>query len=340
MIPYQLRSFFRGLLKTVVILALVAILAGGTWLLWLNRYVIYTRDGAIIDLGISLEFPEGVVPEPPKDEISVDIFINENGNEEKQDNTDLKQFAGVYITADQLVTGIDRLEALIREVPASTPIMLDVKTIRGEFLYASEMGRRSDKVDTQRVIDLIRQIREQGNYLIARMPALRDYWYGLEHVNDGVFVPNQGSLWMDPDRCYWLHPEAEGTVTYLVQIITELRTLGVNEVVLYDFCVPDTQNIYFPQDRTETINKLADNLVKGFAGGTFAVSFCNSSETFQLPAGRTRLVLQNVAAAEAELVAARLNLPDPAVQLVFMTELMDTRFNDYSVLRPLAIPEA
>lgn len=339
MIPYRLRGFLKGFCKLILVLALLGVILSIVWLLWLNRYVVYTRDGAKIDFSISLELPGGQVPTPPEPGMDVEIFINETGGTDVVDDNEMKQFSGVYITAEQLIGQFDRVEAAVRELPASTPIMLDVKNIRGEFYYASEVGRRSDKVDPEQVSRLIDLIHSRGNYLIARMPALRDYWYGLEHVNSGVFNPNQMSLWMDDQRCYWLHPESEGTVTYLVQIITELRAIGFNEVVLYDFCVPDTQNIYFPQDRVEVINRLAENLVKGCTGGTFAVSFCNADSTFVLPGGRTRLVLEGVAASEAASLANRPDLGDPAVQLVFLTELMDTRYDEFSVLRPLALPE-
>lgn len=338
MIPYRLRGFLKGFFKLILVLVLLAVVFGGIWLLWLNRYVVYTRDGVILDFGISLEFPLGELPSPPEPGPEVDIVIHEPVDE-TVDNTQMKQISGLYITADQLINAMDQVEEAVKQLPLSTPIMLDVKNIRGEFYYASDLGKLSGKVDPERVTSLINMIHARGNYLIARMPALRDYWYGLEHVNSGVFNPNQLSLWMDEERCYWLHPAAEGTVSYIMQIIKELRTLGFNEVVLYDFCVPDTQNIYFPEDRAEVINTFAENLVKSCTGSNFAVSFVNSSSFFVLPNGRTRIVYQNVSAADAASLANRTDLTDPTIQLLFVTDLKDTRFDDFSVLRPLEITE-
>ena len=46
--------------------------------------------------------------------------------------------------------------------------------------------------------------------------------------------------------------------------------------------------------------------------------------------------MQNVDAAEAAKKAESVTVADPAINLVFMTDLYDTRFDTYSVMRPLA----
>lgn len=339
MIPYRTRRALRKLSVTVLVLLLVAAMVLLLWLLWLNRYVIYTRDGAKLDFNLSLDFSGGQVVVPPTPGPTIDIYYNEGENVVVPESTELTQLAGLYITGEMMAQQFAAIRDQLKTLPAETPVLLDMKNIRGEFYYSSALGRTASSVDPDQLAALIQSLKRTDHYLIARVPALRDYWYGLEHVDDGIFNPNRMSLWMDEQRCYWLNPASDGTLNYLIQIAKELRALGFDEVVFTDFCIPDTDAIYFEGDRAEAINKTAASLVKVCTTDTFAVSFSNSTETFLLPDGRSRLYLEDVAAADAAAVAQRTGFEDPDVRLVFMTPLMDTRYDSYGVLRPVEIME-
>ena len=338
MIPYRTRNALRKLCVTVLVIILVAAIMLLCWLLWLNRYVIYTRDGVKLDFGLSLEFPEGQLAVPPTPGVTIDIYYNEGENVVLPENTELQQLSGLYITGEMLAQDIAGIRQQLKSLPAETPVMLDVKNIRGEFYYTTSNGRNAAAIDTAQMDDLIRELKA-NHYLIAKLPALRDYWYGLEHVDDGIFNPNRMSLWMDEERCYWLNPASDGTLTYLVQITKELRAMGFDEVVFDDFRIPATNAIYFEGDRDEALNKTAASLVTICSTDTFAVSFANNAETFLLPEGRSRLYLQDVAAADAAAAATRTGLSDPNIRLVFLTNLKDTRYDAYGVLRPMDIAQ-
>ena len=61
-IPYRtrrtLRHFFLGIGAAVLFAALLLVL----WMMWLNRYVIYSQDGAKIDFTLSLDYAQGEAP--------------------------------------------------------------------------------------------------------------------------------------------------------------------------------------------------------------------------------------------------------------------------------------
>ena len=98
-------------------------------------------------------------------------------------------------------------------VPAGTAVLMDMKNIRGSFYYSTGTGRPlSDSADIDGVDVLIEQLRGSGYYTIARVPALRDREYGLDHTRDGL-PTSGGYLWMDDEGCYWLNPAREGTIT-------------------------------------------------------------------------------------------------------------------------------
>ncbi len=335
-ISYRTRRRLSRLGIALLSLLLAALVGLVCWLLWLGRYVVYSRDGARLDFSATDPFEGGQAAVPPESAMDVEIFYNEGGSSTLGDQ-ELVQLSGSSISADMLENQFDAVMQAVSALPGGSTVLVDVKSIRGDFYYSSEAGRASDSIPAERMDELLETLKSKGCYIIARMPALRDYWYGLEHVNDGIFVSNRLSLWMDDDRCYWLNPQAEGTTSYLAQILGELRSLGFSEVMLTDFSVPENDRVYFEGDRAEALNQLADSLVRVCSTGSFAVSFCSETAGFTLPSGRSRLYLENVSAADAAARAEATGLEDPAVRVVFLTDLMDTRFDDYSVIRPLAI---
>ena len=178
-----------------------------------------------------------------------------------------------------------------------------------------------------------------GNKLhaIARIPAFRDWEYGLNNVPLGLpRKGGNGSLWMDDKNCYWLNPAKDEVLSYLISIVSELKAMGFDEVVFTDFRFPDTDRIIFSGNKSEAIAKAAATLAEACGSDRFFVSFESKSYSFTLPKGNTRLYLQNVPAAEIPLVRQEAVTDNPAIQLMFLTEANDTRYNDYCVLRPLS----
>ena len=108
----------------------------------------------------------------------------------------------------------------------------------------------------------------------------------------------------------------------------------LREVVFDEFRFPDTDNLKFEGDRDQALADAAKTLVASCATDNFAVSFVGES-TFPLPQGRARLYVTSALAAEADAIAQQTGLENPSISLVFLTEIHDTRFDAYSVLRPL-----
>ena len=65
------------------------------------------------------------------------------------------------------------------------------------------------------------------------------------------------------------------------------------------------------------------------------MSFASTDPTLTIPAGRSRLYLMGVDASAAASVAAQTTVEDKQVNLVFLADTNDTRFDSYSVLRAL-----
>ncbi len=343
-IPYRVRRGLQRFFVTAGVLALLAIVALAAWMLWLNRYVIYTDEGAKLDFGLSFEHAEGEIAQPPSTGPSVPISYGNTDELLNTPNTELAQIAGCIITTDMLTGQLPGVQAALAELPAGSVVLLDVKNLRGEFYYTSSLGKNPKNTDAAAITQLIRDLKAKGCYLIARLPAFRDYWYFIDdqtaHVPHGLSKANGRALWEDRsvknNVHYWFNPSSTGTLNFLVQIITELSSLGFDEVVLGDFRFPNTEDLEFTGDKTEALNQAAKTLVQACATDTFAVSFVSNQIT--LPEGRCRLYLENAAAADIPQLVASLGLEDPAARLVFITDLMDTRYEEYGVLRPLDLP--
>ena len=344
-IPYRVRRALVRLCITAGVLTLLCILAFAAWMLWLNRYVIYTDEGAKLDFGLSLNFSQGQIAQPPAPGPDISISYGNTDELTGLPSGSLKQLEGWVVTADMLTSkNLAATRTALEALPEGSAVLLDVRNVRGEFYYTSSLGRKPTGVDADAVTALLQNLQNKGCYLIARFPAFRDRWYFLEDEMGRVpyglpLKGGNGSLWEDVSipglSHYWFNPASTGTQHFLVQIVAELRNLGFDEVVLEDFCFPETTSILVNGDKAEILTRAANVLLSACATDSFAVSFVKTAE-FTIPEGRSRIYLTGLDAAQAAAAAQSSGVSDTAVKLVFLTELHDTRFNVYSVLRPLS----
>ncbi|MBE6917070.1 MAG: hypothetical protein E7470_04085 [Ruminococcaceae bacterium] len=340
-IPYRVRQMLRRFAIVLLVLVILAVALLASWLLWLSRYVVYTDEGAKIDFSLSGTLPAGEIATAPAPGETVPITYVDPDDLIPELPAELTQLNGYSVSAEMLLDDPDGVAAALAELPKGSTVLLSVKNLRGEFLYSSTLGRTSDKLDSVKVDRIIRTLKERGCYVIAEIPAFQDYWFFLDDENGRVpyGLPRDGgngALWLDQSGpCYWLNPASNGALNYLVQIITELRTLGFDEVLLRNFRFPDTDMIRFEGDRYEALQKAANTLVQASAAETFTLSFAETD--IILPEGRCRLYASGISAGDIPAFVSDLALADPTVQLVFLTDLLDTRFEQYSVLRPLDV---
>ena len=337
-LTYRTRRFLQRLWTALLLLALLAVLAWIVWILWLDRFVVYSRDGAKFDFDRPHAALSGELAVPPEDQQSVSIVYNDNAAS-MNGSTELTQIHGYYADTAALREDLSVVRARIDTLPPGAAVLLDLKTINGYFYYSSEVGPTSSSVDLEEVDNLITYLNNKDLYLIARIPAFRDYYYGLNYTSNGLFMEsNPIGLWMDEEGCYWLDPTKEGTLNYLTRIVAEIKRMGFDEVVFSDFCFPDTDDIQFDGNQAQAIADAANTLATISASETFCVSFCSETTDFELPAEeRCRLYLVDFTAAQVRSAADATELEDPEIRVVFITEHGDTRFDEFSVMRPVSL---
>jgi hypothetical protein len=122
-----------------------------------------------------------------------------------------------------------------------------------------------------------------------------------------------------------------------MDIATELRALGFDEVVFDEFCFPDTTQIIFNGDKKQTLETTAQTLVTSCATDSFAVSFV-SDGSWTMPTGRTRIFRDDIGdAIKLMELQSSLDMEDPQTHLVLITNNLDTRFEEYGILRPIEL---
>ena len=338
-IPYRTQQNLKRLAGTLLILLVVALIFSAIWFVWLQRYVVYTReDGAVLNFDVPEKLAQGVTAMEPEAAEQIEIYYNE-GEDKLEMSSDLTKLKGYYVTGSTLAKDPDGVWEQIQALPEGTPVMLELKNVYGMFYYTTATGRpTSDEADVRGVDNLLRKLKDSNYYTIARIPALRDRAYGLEDPNEGLAV-SAGYLWMDGDGCYWLDPTRDKIQSYLIDIATELRILGFDEVVFDEFRFPNTSDIVFSADKKATLESVGQTLVNVCSTEKFAVSFINNGD-WQEPEGRSRIYRQDVSdtiklmefnnsvAADADLA-----------RIVLLTNNLDESFEEYSVLRPIELAQ-
>ena len=333
------RKLQRAGLVSLIIL-MVAILVWFCWVVWLERFMVYSEDGATLnfepgDPGV------GEVAVAPNLEETVPIYINE-GSDAINTSTELTGINGYYIDSDALTQDYATVRANLNTLPAGTAVMIEMKNIWGSFFYSSNLADAtlSSKLDTKTVDALIQELSSKNLYTIAVIPAFRERYYCLldsSYASAGLAQSGKAYLWADDENCYWLNPASTRALNWVISIIQELKSLGFDEVVLTEFRFPNTNQITFNGDQAEALSKAASTILTTCTNETFAVSFMTDDSAFALPEGRTRLYLENISAKTVDAVAATVQVPNTLANLVFVATTNDTRYDAYSCLKPITL---
>jgi len=339
-IPYRTRRVLRRVGTVALVLLLIGIVAWLCWVIWLQRYVVYTSKGAMLDFNSSANDIFGEEAQPPVAEAKVSIFYNEGANAIDTSN-ELTQLSGYYITSDMFKNDMANVLLQVERLPAGTPVMIEMKGPYGSFYYPSKLGNAviSASTNVESVQELVKKLQTKGFYTIAQVSSLRDREFGNNNVTCGLYMLSRAGLWMDDGGMYWLDPTNASTTSWISSVVLELRDMGFNEVLLTNFCFPQTDKYIFNGDKTEALQAAAKTLVATCASSKFVLSFGVDDPTFALPGERCRIYLSNVDAGSIKQKASQVEFDDPEIRLVFLTEAADTRYDSYSVLRSLNVAE-
>ena len=232
-IPYRTRRVINRVGFVSLFLLMALIIAWFCWVIFVQRYVVYTRDGAVLDLSYSSNDLFGEVAVPPQADEEVSIYYNEGDNSIELGNA-LTQLDGYYITADDLTKNLGTVWSNIERLPMGSTVMIDLKGGYGSFYYSTNLsdGIRSQSVATASVDELIKLMQQRGFYTIARVSAFRDWNFGNNNVSCGLYMLNRAGLWLDPDGYFWLDPTNANTTSWITDVVLELRDMYYAAVIV------------------------------------------------------------------------------------------------------------
>ena len=339
-IPYRTQRMLKRVGTVLMAVLVVGVAAWLCWVVWLQRDVVYTRDGAELDFEQSANDVMGERAEKPVAQENISIFYNE-GADAIDTSNELKSLSGYYITSDMFKNDLENVLLQIERLPAGTAVMIEMKGPYGSFYYPSQLSDATISASTnvETVVDLVSKLKTKGFYTIAQVSAFRDREFGDKNVTCGLYMLSRAGLWMDQGGMYWLDPTNASTTSWISSVVLELRGMGFNEVLLSNFCFPTSDQYIFNGDKTAALESAAKTLISTCAASDFVLSFETNDPTFPLPEGRCRMYLSNVDATTISQKVSQVTFDDPEVRLVFLCETGDTRFDEYSVLRSLNVAE-
>lgn len=339
-IPYRTRRTLNRVGTVAMVLLLLAVIGWLCWVIWLQRYVVYSDEGASLNFKLSANEVTGELAIPPKAAANVSIYYNEGADAVDVSN-ELQQLSGYYIDYTMLQKDMTGVLLRIDQLERGTAVLIDMKGPYGSFYYPTQLpdGIHSASTDVQAVGELVKKLQAKGFYTIARVSAFRDWNYGNNHVTSGLYMLNRAGLWLDPDGYFWLDPSNSNTTSWISSVVLELRDMGFNEVMLDRFCFPNSEQYIFNGDKAAALQNAAATLMDTCAAPNFTLSFGVTDPAFPLPEGRCRMYLEGIGAAGIGSTAAKVTIEDPEIRLVFIADTGDTRYNAYGVLRSLYISD-
>ena len=331
-------------LRRVLLTALCLVLLVGLGLLcrffYLSRYVVYSGDEAYLDFDRTLSASRTPQSSQNPEEFPFTTLIAAQSPDEPQ-TQQRAQIQGYYITTNMLSDGVDAVRAALDAANDYNAVMIDVKSVFGNYYYRSKLSgaQIATSANIDAVETLIRELTARSDLtVIARVPAFSEPNYAFAHQEQALAL-SSGALWLDDRRCYWLDPSDASVQSFLASIALELQDLGFDEVLFDNFYFPDSDAIRWSSElgltRQGAVQNAAEGIRAALEGSAIRVDFASTDPAVAAQADRIAVTAEDGASAETVAAAFSDVLSDPASQLLFLTPSRDTRYEAYSVLRPL-----
>lgn len=331
-LSFRNRSILRRIALILLILVLVlAIVAVGLFV-YLQRYLVYGKQGVYLDFSR----PPISAPEQTDEPPAVSYPNAQIVKPEQEDTTPVvsQTVLSGFVVPHSLLQQPQALLDTCRAMEAPCTLLFDLKDGVGNFFYPSTVANQGE--DSRDLLSaVLTQLQDDGFHLVARISALRDRTFGLNNPDCGLPLAS-GVLWMDAGGCYWLDPADDEVQVRLIRICSELFELGFSEVVLSNFYFPTSEQIvYHSEEDPQAILSTTAKRIRDALEGKGLVSIQLQEEQAVMDPGTGRLyyLTDEARSVQTLLDAAAVWLSDPASQLVFLTDSRDTRFEGYSLLR-------
>ena len=243
---YRGRRTVTDVLKVIAAILAVLVVLAVAGVIYLQRYMVYTDEGAKLELPPFLQSLRqgwekrpagGSASFPNQGDVSVDIQPAGSQSEGPHQEPPEEKPAGfaLQLSVDDAVSGAAALKLMQAGADA---LVLEVKDASGTlaWLSAAPEAERSQVNGTQAATDALRQWNAGEVYTIARVCCFRDD--SVPYYMNKLALRRGNYNWRDELGLRWLSPAQEDAQAYIANLCGELGGLGFDEIVLEQFHFP------------------------------------------------------------------------------------------------------
>lgn len=254
------------LVSTVALLLLLTV-----WMFYhLQTYLVYDKDGVRLVLPSERE---ALTPDAPGDSggqtaelprIDVEIVVDKTDYSGVQTDAgqDVPALRAVYVPAGEVTA--QNLDFYLTGLGDFNALVLQLKGPDGYLRYDSAVPLAAS-YNVNGSLDLAayaEKFKARGVTLVAELSCLTDSAMAVRNAPAALKNAVTGSAYT-ADGLAWLDPYSEVTRSYLTNLITELHTLGFDEILLSGVYCPESDNLEFSKrmtlapDRASAVSSLA-----------------------------------------------------------------------------------
>ena len=170
------------------------------------------------------------------------------------DVTTLKNYKGGYLdlsdypTIGELKTAAEALKA-----DGYTAVMVELKYDNGKLAYKSDVAEAKEyganpSVAAQKLDDIVDTLHDAGLYVTGRVCALRDD-LAAKGNSDAALMNTAGFRYSD-GASRWISVYSEEGQDYVLSLLSEMKSAGVDEIMLRDYALPADAGTTAPKYET------------------------------------------------------------------------------------------
>jgi len=259
------RTVYRGKRKyswliTLAVSLLVIVILLAVWMFYyLQRFLVYDKEGLRLDLSAQREMltrsdTEDSAAAPvsvPKVDVEIVVEQRDYSQVTTSAGTGLSELHARMVAADKM--NENTLKYYVSNPGEYDALVLELKGEDGFLRWHSAIPT-ADSYAVNGTLDIsgsVAALKEKGVYLVARLSALTDST--MAQRNSPLALKNSatGGLLTDGKGHYYLDPYQDSTRAYLADLLSELHRLGFDEVLLDGFVCPDSEYLQFSLSRTQ-----------------------------------------------------------------------------------------
>ncbi len=258
------RRVYRGKRKygwiiTLVLFLLIFALMAGIWVFYdRQKYIIYHKDGLVLDSGEtelkpdSSEEQESDILAPPITNAQVVIELPDFSDMESMVSSRLNTIQALYVSADKMTAqNLAYYPAILADSTIKyNCLVLNIKGMDGMLRYFSKIPLvDSYSVNgTESLKETLGALKDTGLWLVAEISCLGDSAMAVR--NSPISLKNSTGGVLTDQNCSWLDPYNLETREYVAALMQEMKDMGFDEVLLTNVCLPSEQAIQYSQPMT------------------------------------------------------------------------------------------